>query len=359
LSPDGFVAFGEEETIEYISDAFSELIGLSSKGVLGKSESQFIDVLAQNCIVDNKENQRTLALLRSSNTLNNNLEEPKKLLLEVSHPQFRVVEVGRRYSTGSVVSKIYYLLDATRETEMDRLKSEFLSTTAHELRTPMVSIYGFSELLLNSADFDAETVRELINTIHRQSIQMSSIINELLDLARIEARRGLDFVIEPLDLSILIAEVVEVFDPQEDGRVHVRNLLDQPTEVLGDRRKISQAISNVLSNAFKYSPSGGEVSVTLSQSSRGDHDGYSIDICDHGLGMSDETIARVCERFFRADSSGNIPGTGLGMSIVKEILELHGGAISIVSSLGIGSTVSVWLPRKIFDDGTAAFPLVV
>ena len=359
LSPDGFVAFGEEETIEYISDAFSELIGLSSKGVLGKSESQFIDVLAQNCIVDNKENQRTLALLRSSNTLNNNLEEPKKLLLEVSHPQFRVVEVGRRYSTGSVVSKIYYLRDATRETEMDRLKSEFLSTAAHELRTPMVSIYGFSELLLNSADFDAETVRELINTIHRQSIQMSSIINELLDLARIEARRGLDFVIEPLDLSILIAEVVEVFDPQEDGRVHVRNLLDQPTEVLGDRRKISQAISNVLSNAFKYSPSGGEVSVTLSQSSRGDHDGYSIDICDHGLGMSDETIARVCERFFRADSSGNIPGTGLGMSIVKEILELHGGAISIVSSLGIGSTVSVWLPRKIFDDGTAAFPLVV
>ncbi len=119
-----------------------------------------------------------------------------------------------------MVSKIYYLRDATRETEMDRLKSEFLSTAAHELRTPMVSIYGFSELLLNSADFDAETVRELINTIHRQSIQMSSIINELLDLARIEARRGLDFVIEPLDLSILIAEVVEVFDPQEDGRVH-------------------------------------------------------------------------------------------------------------------------------------------
>ncbi len=139
----------------------------------------------------------------------------------------------------------------------------------------------------------------------------------------------------------------------------VRNLLDQPTEVLGDRRKISQAISNVLSNAFKYSPSGGEVSVTLSQSSRGDHDGYLIDICDHGLGMSDETIARVCERFFRADSSGNIPGTGLGMSIVKEILELHGGAISIVSSLGIGSTVSVWLPRKIFDEGNAAFPQVV
>jgi PAS domain S-box-containing protein len=359
LSPDGFVAFGEEETIEYTSDAFSELVGLSSKDVLGKSESQFIDVLARNCMVDNKENQRTLALLRSSDTLNNDLEEPKKLLLEVSHPRFRVVEVGRRYSTGSVVSKIYFLRDATRETEMDRLKSEFLSTAAHELRTPMVSIYGFSELLLNSADFDAETIRELINTIHRQSIQMTSIINELLDLARIEARRGLDFVIEPLDLNVLIYEVIDGFKSQADGRVPVFKAFGQQTKVLGDRRKISQAVTNILSNAFKYSPQDGEVAITLSKRFHGDHDGYSIDICDHGLGMSDETIARVCERFFRADSSGNVPGTGLGMSIVKEILELHGGAISIVSSLGIGSTVSVWLPKKIFDDGTAAFPQVV
>ncbi len=96
--------------------------------------------------------------------------------------EFRVVEVGRpAIAPGLSFRKIYYLRDATRETEMDRLKSEFLSTAAHELRTPMVSIYGFSELLLNSADFDAETVRELINTIHRQSIQMSSIINELLE----------------------------------------------------------------------------------------------------------------------------------------------------------------------------------
>lgn len=356
LSPDGFVAFGEEETIEYISDAFAELTGLSNDDVFGKSENELIDVLAQQCIADNRLNQHTLAVLRSCDTLDNDVEEINKLLLEVLHPRFRIIEVGRRYSSRSVVSKIYYFRDATRETEVDRLKSEFLSMAAHELRTPMVSIYGFSELLLNSTDFDSETMRELINTIHRQSIQMSSIINELLDLARIEERRGLDFEIEPLDLNILIAEVIEVFELQGDGRIQVRNLLDQPTEVLGDRRKISQAITNILSNAFKYSPSGEGVSVTLSQSSRSDHDGYLIDVRDHGIGMSDETIARVCERFFRVDSSGNIPGAGLGMSIVKEIMDLHGGAISIVSSLGIGSTVSVWLPRKAVNKRNPAFP---
>ena len=359
LSPDGFVAFGEEGTIEYISDAFVELTGLSIDDVFGKSENELIDVLARQCMADNRQNQRTLALLRSCETLDNNSERVNKLLLEVLNPQFRIIEVGRRYSSGSVVSKIYYFRDVTRETEVDRLKSEFLSMAAHELRTPMVSIYGFSELLLSSSEFDSETIRELINTIHRQSLQMSSIINELLDLARIEERRGLDFEIRPIDLNIVISEVIELFESNKDGRIPISKLLDQPTEVLGDSRKITQAITNILSNAFKYSPSGGEVSVTLSQGSRGDHDGYFIDIRDHGIGMSDETIARVCERFFRADSSGNIPGTGLGMSIVKEILELHGGAISIASSLGIGSTVSVWLPRRTIDEGKAVFSQVV
>lgn len=160
-------------------------------------------------------------------------------------------------------------------------------------------------------------------------------------------------------MNLLISEVVQGFKCQRDGRVPVLKLFDQPAEVLGDRRKILQAVENVLSNAFKYSPSGGEVDVTLCQRAHGDHDGYSIDISDHGIGMSDETMARACERFFRADSSGAILGTGLGMSIVKEIMELHGGTISMASSLGIGSTVSVWLPRKTVDEGNAAFPQVV
>ena len=354
LSPDGFVAFGEDETIEYISEALSGLTGLSIDDVVGKSESELINVLERQCITDSKENQRTLALLRSRDAYKNSFDESKKLLIEVSNPQYRVIEVGRRYSTESVVSKIYYFRDATRETEIDRLKSEFLSMAAHELRTPMVSIYGFSELLLNSSEFDAETRHELIETIHRQSVQMSSIINELLDLARIEARRGLDFEMQSLDLNVLISEAIQGFKCQGDDRFPIIKILDQPMGILGDRRKISQAVINILSNAFKYSPSGGEVVVTLRQSSIGDREGYSIDIRDHGIGMSDETVERVCERFFRADATGNIPGTGLGMSIVKEIMELHGGTVSIASSLGFGSTVSVWLPREKNDEDRTA-----
>jgi PAS domain S-box-containing protein len=354
LSPDGFVAFGEDEKIEYISEVLSGLIGLSIDDFIGKSESDLIDVLERQCITGSKESQRTFALLRSTEVYKNSFDEPKKLLIEVSNPQYTVIEVGRRYSTDSVVSKIYYFRDATRETEVDRLKSEFLSMAAHELRTPMVSIYGFSELLLNSTEFDAETTHELIETIHRQSVQMTSIINELLDLARIESRRGLDFDMESLDLNLLISEAIRGFKCQGGDRFPIVKLLDHPTSILGDRRKISQAVINILSNAFKYSPSGGEVVVSLRQSSIGDHEGYSIDIRDHGIGMSEKTVVRVCERFFRADATGNIPGTGLGMSIVKEIMELHGGTVSIASSLGFGSTVSVWLPREKNDEGRTA-----
>lgn len=344
LSPDGFVAFGDKGSIEYVSTAFTVITGLAAHELIGLSEGALIDRLGGLCIADSRGNQLALEALRSP--ADDVQQVHGRNLLDLAGHASRTIEVGRRRSFGQSVSMIFYVRDVTSETEVDRMKSEFLSTAAHELRTPMVSILGFSELLLNSNDYDLETVKELIETIHRQSKLMAAIINELLDLARIEARRGQDFEIESLDLNELVREAVQSFRFPEDNRVTVVHLPSLPAVTQGDRRKITQALLNVVSNAFKYSPQGGEISIHLQPKARSGRAGFSIEVRDHGLGMTPESVARVCERFFRADSSGAILGTGLGMSIVKEIIELHGGALDVSSVLGEGTLVSLWLPES-------------
>lgn len=348
LSPDGFVAFGESGSIEYSSPAFTEMTGLTTNDISGIDELQLLDRLAGLTHPESRTSQLTLDALRASKAP----EDKHRQLLEICKPQARTLEIGRRWSEGSKVSKIFYFRDVTHETEVDRLKSEFLSTAAHELRTPMVSILGFSELLLNDLQFDTETKQELLETIYRQSTLMASIIDELLDLARIEARRGQDFIVEKIDLNGLILEATRSFRMPDDERcVHVEPL-DREALIHGDRRKVTQAVTNVLSNAYKYSPDGGAITLSLEARERLGRPGFCVVVRDEGIGMSAETLNRVCERFFRADTSGRILGTGLGMSIVREIVELHGGHLTIASQPGQGSEVALWFP----EDAEAVAP---
>ena len=241
-----------------------------------------------------------------------------------------------------------YFHDITHETEVDHLKSEFLSTAAHELRTPMTSIYGFSELLLTQ-EFDAAMRRELVETIHRNANLMTSIINELLDLARIEDKRGTDFSMERFDLRTLLHEIIADFRTA-DGRSPPEESGNGRTYwVHADREKLTRAVNNVLSNAYKYSASGSAVRIELIDAggSMQEPSRTGIRITDHGIGMTPEQLAHVCERFYRADTSGKVPGTGLGMSITQEIISLLGGTLEVLSTSGEGTVVTLWLPQSL------------
>ncbi|MDY0107021.1 MAG: sensor histidine kinase [Giesbergeria sp.] len=115
--------------------------------------------------------------------------------------------------------------------------------------------------------------------------------------------------------------------------------------VNADRAKMHQALLNILSNAYKYSPQGGDVVVRYCTQGGADQPSrVGVEVQDHGIGLTAEQVPRVCERFYRADTSGQIPGTGLGMSIVKEIIELHGGDVEVHSQPGTGTTIRLWLP---------------
>ncbi len=347
LSPDGFVSFDATHRVKYASPAFCCMTGLSLADLEGIDENAFslkLNALCSSVAPFPGMDALRLAQEGEPDRRSSAISHQPRLLLQLAALGDRVLEVRFQMSDAEAVSQILYFCDVTHETEVDRLKSEFLSTAAHELRTPMASIYGFSELLLMK-NYDTSTSRELLTVIHRQADLMSSIINELLDLARIEARQGKDFIFEIVNLESVVDDAVSGFSLPNNRERPVMVLPEERLEVSADHKKLQQVVSNLISNAYKYSPAGGEVALTYRVDSSGDRRWFGIEVRDHGIGMSQAQRARVFERFYRADTSGNIPGTGLGMSIVKEIIELHHGRIDIQTALGAGTTVTVWLPE--------------
>jgi signal transduction histidine kinase len=339
LSPDGLVSFDTERRVKYVSPAFSQMTAQGVVQLEGLDENDFSAWLSQRC-----KPGTTFAGVGKLRAQAATGKSVANELVEICVGGHRVLQVGLRCSQSSSVSQILYFRDVTHESEVDYMKSEFLATAAHELRTPMASIYGFSELLLTQA-LEPEAQQESLNIIHSQSRLMAKILDELLDLARIEARRGKDFRYTRVCLQTLVADVLKAY-PLPPGR----NLPDvvmppaSPLYAMADEGKLRQVIMNVLSNAYKYSPASSDVVVQVEAGDIDHKPGVCIHITDSGKGMTPEQMSRACERFYRADASGKIPGTGLGMSIVKEIIDLHRGQLKLVSSLGQGTRISVCLP---------------
>jgi len=355
LSPDGFVSFDGAHCVKYVSPAFTRMTGLQDVTLIGLDETQFSALLAQACVPTASFPGMAALRARQEGAVDARpvAGPERQLKIELTGVRKRVLEVSLREKNAQNVTQILYLRDVTHETEVDRLKSEFFSTAAHELRTPMTSIYGFTELLL-AHDFDEAQWREFLRIIFKQIELMVSLINELLDLARIEATQGKDFRITRVDLGDLLQEIVKGFKTQDGRGPPLAPDLKRPIEILADRVKLTQAVLNVLSNAYKYSPEGGAVTLEIVLPQIGEasfDDGaepqVGIRISDQGIGMTESELAHVFDRFYRADASGKIPGTGLGMSIVHEIVTLLGGHVRIESAVGVGSTVTIWLPAAL------------
>ena len=234
--------------------------------------------------------------------------------------------------------------------EIDRNKTEFINTVAHEFRTPLTSIQGFSEVLLNRDQLSHEEQRKFVGYIHDRSVSLSALVNEILDISRIEAGKGL-----PLALSV--CPVTEVFDQvelyikkQEGHRQFEVSLADGDTRLMVDKGKIRQVLENLLSNAVKFS---GKESLIQVRGEAGDRS-YRFSVIDQGVGMTREQVKKVFDKFYRADTSGTAAeGVGLGMNVVKYIVGSHGGKIWVKSTLGLGTTVSFTLPIDRKNDDAA------
>ena len=343
LSPDGFVVFDTAGQLAYCNRAFQAMTGWDGHGVSGLSLQEFDQRFAALCEPAQPYEPVTALVSKEGGA-----DTAHTLMLAV--PERRVLARVVRSQVEGHAESILFFRDVTRETEVDRMKSEFLTTAAHELRTPMVSVFGFTELLLRRPVPEARR-KDMLETIHRQALLLINMVNELLDLARIEARQGKDLKREACRIDSLITQAVGPLVGNSARHQIVVDILHGDGVLWVDPEKTHRALTNVLSNAIKYSPDGGRIEVCTRAGQLRGEPAVGLTVVDAGIGMSAEQQARVFERFYRADPSGNIPGTGLGMSLVKEIVELQGGRVDIASQPGAGTTVTLWLPLASKADG--------
>jgi signal transduction histidine kinase len=235
--------------------------------------------------------------------------------------------------------------DVTRERELDRLKNAFLGMAAHELNTPLAAILGFSELLASadsSAQFTLEQREEYLQLIHNKALDLSRLVDDLLDISRVEAGQPLILDYEAVRLDDLLREAVRPYQEKSQRHRFELHIATAQTEIAVDEGRIRQVLNNLVSNAVKYSPQGGLIKVMLEN-----RDGMCrFSVVDEGIGMTAEQVEHIFDRFYRADSSNTaVQGVGLGMSIVRHIIAAHQGTIRVESELGRGTTVQVDLPR--------------
>ncbi|KYG60000.1 ATP-binding protein [Planococcus maritimus] len=261
----------------------------------------------------------------------------------VKAPYERVIDV---YSTPVIVDNertgtIFVHRDITREHEVDKMKSELVSTVSHELRTPLSSVLGFTELLLNKELKPEKQVRYL-KTIYKEAKRLTNLINDFLDLQRMESGDQV-YRMEKLSMNELIIETAEKFRTQS---MHSVIFVDDASDVTveGDKERLAQVLMNLIGNAIKFSPQGGNVTVCM----KNNFNALRVSIKDEGIGIPAEDIPKLFSKFQRIDNSSRrkIGGTGLGLAICQEIIVKHDGKIWIESQEGEGTTIHFELPLQ-------------
>jgi len=243
--------------------------------------------------------------------------------------------------------------DITREVEVDRLKSEFVATVSHELRTPMTSIKGYADLLLLGAAGDiSDQQQHFLETIKQNADRLSILVNDLLDISRIDqGRMELRFTL--VDIKGVLEMVAEHVQGRSEDEKRPMNVVvelpgDESRAVWGDYDKVARIVTNLADNAFSYTPDSGTITLGASFDAESGH--AIVTVTDTGIGIPADVADRVFDRFVRGDESQELvmdtPGTGLGLSIVRELVEMHNGRIWFDSEVGVGTTFYVVLPAR-------------
>ncbi len=262
------------------------------------------------------------------------------------------VQLSPVFANNQFFGTVSIFRDITQEVEVDRMKSEFVSTVSHELRTPMTSIKGYAELILmGAAGKMTDPQVRYMQVIKSNADRLSMLVNDLLDISRIETGKT-ELDLRPLDVPQIIEQVVE---GHLRGRIkHEEKEIDVRTEmapslplVHADHARVTQILTNLLDNAYHYTPSNGKITVNV----RANGEYVFISISDTGIGISQDNHQKIFERFFRAEDSDvqKVAGTGLGLSIVRSLIEMHGGKIEVNSVPGEGSTFTFNLPQVAED----------
>ena len=345
----------EKEELEHIIESvYAGLIMVSSDGRITQmngSARTMLDI--RNGDVLGHQFKEVIGDNRVSEILATSINQVTEVAEEVSLPApqnadeekiYQVQSALVRGEDQSVLGAVAIFNDITEIRGIERMKTAFVSTVSHELRTPLTSIKGFISTLLQDVEgyYDHDTQREFYTIIDTECDRLTRLISDLLNVSRIESGRALDLNPKKVELLGVMEKVVTAQKSYTHKHTFAIDLPDDFPMIVADEDKTDQILTNLISNAIKYSPDGGQITV------RGtfDDEKVTVAICDQGMGIPKEHLPKVFDRFHRVDNrdTREVGGTGIGLYLVKHLVEAHGGEIWIESEVGKGSDFIFTLP---------------
>jgi len=341
---EGLIVADISGCIAFANPRAAEILGAPERALIGSDLfSRVRDIRYRT--TDDNQGVDSLAREILLRLVNERTRYESEIQLSDSPPRYctlRLSAVTSGDGSDQILGIVAALTDVTQQHELQEMKTDVMTLVTHELRTPLTAIQGMSEVLAQF-DVDVERRSEMHLAINAEAKRLSSMINEYLDISTLESGAR-PLRLTPVRIGSLVERVVLLLDPiaaQRQIKI-VRRLAPDLPGLLADADLITQSLTNLIANAIKYSPPRTEIIIA----GRAHEDALIIEVTDHGYGIPAHLLNRIFEKFYRVPrvEDADVPGTGLGLALVREIVELHGGRISVKSELGVGSTFSVRLP---------------
>ena len=319
---DGFIAVDDLNNIRLINKSAINIFNLDKDGVLGSN----LTVQTQNYELSDAVKDTVVSL------------SVKEIVIDEQTYKLTI------YPLGQQKGKLIILYDITKLNQLENMRKEFVSNVSHELKTPLTAIRGFVETLKDGAIDDPATATKFLKIIDIESQRLEKLISDLLELSSIESNK-VSRLNEDIDIREVAETAVETYkNIAAKKNVTLTNNISDSYIIKGNQELFKAMLYNLISNSIKYNVENGTVDISL----KNIENGILLEVRDTGIGISNEDLNRIFERFYKVDKSRSFDpeSTGLGLSIVKHILELFEGDISVDSILGEGTTFRVYLPKK-------------
>ncbi len=340
---EGLVAFNRDGCVAITSPVFLALTGaeVGADVLLGLSEAQFSHWLAQRCTSGPPFSGIARMRLR---TLQDDSRRKEVIEIKQGSGPATLLELAWYGEASEATTGVLIVRDVSVDSSTDQAKQKFLATAAHDLRSPLASLSGFADVL-QTQTLDTETQAEFLKIMVDQAALLTQMMTEVFDLARMDAHNGKDYRFARSSLQSMISEVAAKL-PLPSGRAHPVLVMPQaPVWVMADTAKLTQALRQVLTNAYQFSPDGG--AVRLEVTTPGDINApgtVCLRVADMGIGMTPEQASHVFDRYFQFSNATTTAGRGLGMAVVKMIVERHHGDLRVTSAPNKGTQVEIHLP---------------
>lgn len=334
----GVVVCDDDDKVVLVNNHAQKLLEVDDKQILNTQIQQYIDTSGNYCFKDKIEQFKDTPLeIIEKKPIEFNITVDEKVIKSIISPMFS--------RSKDYVGYIIVLIDMTKEAEMEQMRAGFISNVSHELRTPVTVLRSYIDTLYNYGnEFDYETQKEFIGTINQEIIRLNRMVNDILDFSRLEANANMEK--EQNNLSTLVDECVGqvgVLLKDHNLKINIEKRAELP-EFMFNYDAIERALTNYLSNAIKYSPENGTITVGLDLNTENNQ--AVVTVTDEGCGISEENQKKVFNRFYRVENNTHtIKGTGLGLNLVKTTIEKHhNGKVFVHSQEGHGSTFGFTLP---------------